>query len=551
MNYLSSYKNEIKNKRIVVCQKMKDTITRLEQLEKKYYFDQSDADYFIRFIEKLCKHFEGQFAGKEFKLTLWQKVIVEAAFGIKNKDGNRVVREVFVVVARKNGKSTFASALALAMLIADGEAGSQVYSIANKLEQANVIYKSCYQMLMYSQSLQRAIRKTRVSLEYGSSILRPLASDSKSLDGLNPHFAIYDEGHATKNNDLYDVIKSGMGMRTQPMMMHITTAGTVRGGIFDYLYSYAEKILKEEVEDDTFVPFIFELDDAKEIDNENMWQKANPNIDISVKREFLRTEVMRAKNDAAARVGVLTKNFNIRQAHSKAFHRLDEIRNSERVNFESLRGVYAIVGVDLSSTTDLTCVSWLVPYEDKYIVHQKYFIPEGNLAWREEKEKRRYQSWIDKGYVDVCQGNTINTRQITKYIADVAYKQEIYIQSIAVDRWGASEFNRIMSEEHGIRVDNIAQGAKTFSPVMKQLNGDFKDKKIIHNNNPVFIWNTTNVGVQSDVNGNIRPVKGNGSLERIDGYMANLNAYAFYQSCDGYIKSVFDYQPYIEIERGD
>lgn len=546
MNYLTSYKREIKSKKRVVGKKIALAIKRIDRLKNKYRFDQETANFYIDFIETFCKHFEGQFAGKKFELSLWQKVIVESTFGMLDKKGRRVTREVFVEVARKNGKSTFAAALALCMLIADGEAGAQVYSVANKLDQAKVIYKACYQMVLQSSDMQKLIRKTKVSLEFGSSVLSPLASDSKSLDGLNPHFAIYDEGHATKDNDLYDVLKSAFGMREQPLILHITTAGTVRNGVFDYLYKYSEDILNERIEDDTFLPFIYEMDSINDLDNPKNWEKANPNIGVSVFHEYLATELKRAKNNPVAKTGVYTKNFNIAQSQSKAFHSLEDIRNDETFSWSEIQGAYCIVGIDLSSTTDLTCVSWLIPYKDKLLVHQKYFLPENRLEEKELDDKQKYDVWVEKGYVELCEGSTIKTKQVVDYINSRIRDKELYVQKFCIDRWGADELERMLVESNGPLVTEVRQGAQTLSQPMKQLHGDFKDKRIVHNNNPLFIWNATNVGVKEDFNANIRPIKGNGTRSRIDGYMANLNAYTIYQSKD---KSVYDYQPEIDIRR--
>ncbi len=546
MNYLTSYKQKISKKEIVVSKKIKLAIKRIKTLSEKYSFNQEKADFYIDFIETFCKHFEDQFAGRKFELSPWQKVIVEATFGLVDKKGKRVTREVFVEVARKNGKSTFAAALALCMLIADGEAGAQVYSVANKLDQAKVIYKACYQMVLQSKDMQKLIRKTKVSLEFGSSVLSPLASDSKSLDGLNPHFAIYDEGHATKDNDLYDVLKSAFGMREQPLMLHITTAGTVRNGVFDYLYKYSEDILNERIEDDTFLPFIYEMDSIKDLEDPKKWEKANPNIGVSVFPEYLATELARAKNNPVAKTGVYTKNFNIAQSQSKAFHSLEDIRNDDMFSWSEIQGAYCLVGIDLSSTTDLTCVSWLIPYREKLLVHQKYFLPENRLEEKEIDDKQKYDAWVEKGYVELCEGSTIKTKQVVDYINSRIVDKELYVQHFCIDRWGADELERMLEESNGPLVKQVAQGPQTLSQPMKQIYGDFKDKRIIHNNNPLFVWNATNVGTKEDANSNIRPVKGNGTRGRIDGYMANLNAYTVYQSED---KMVYDYQPEITIRR--
>lgn len=541
MKWLDLYETEILENNIVVCKKIKKAIKRIRYLADKYNFKQEFADYPIDFIEKYCKHYKSSFAGSQFKLNLWQKVIIEATYGIVDDEDNRVIEELFIIVARKNGKSTFASGLSLEMLVAENEAGAEIYSVANKKEQAQIIYKACYEMVSQSVYLRRIIHKKRAQLEYGSSVLKALASDSNSLDGLLPFLAIYDESHATKTLDLYGVIKSAYGSAKNALLANITTAGYVREGLFDYLYKYSEDILNEVTDDDTFMPFIFELDKEDDYHDEALWVKANPNLGVSVSIDAIRTDLKRADNDPKAKNELLTKRFNLPQSTSKAYYELEDIRNDTKFDEEEIRGRYCLIGLDLSKTNDLTSISFYFPFgkgnKTKIYLKQMYMLPDMNILQKQKQDKKPYLTWVEEGYMKLTKGYMIDPNFIVNYIINEIERLDLHVYAICVDAWNIDRVETSFVNA-GFQIEKVIQGYKTLSPAVQNADAQLQEKRVIHNNNPLLVWNFLNVGMDSDVNGNQRPIKGNGNANKIDGYMSYLDCVAVHSRAD--VKDFFE-----------
>ena len=256
MNYIREYQDEINKGNIIVCNKVQQQLDILnEVLDKekdksyRWYFNEDEADRPIEFIETFCKHSKGKWAGKPLLLSLWQKAIIQAIYGILDKETNlRRFQEVLIVVARKNGKTTFASGLALYEFIASGEGGAQVFCAANKLDQAKLLYGEAKNMVNQSPLISKLVKRTRTTLQTKEATgmfneFSPLSADSTTLDGLNPSMAIYDEIHAAKTDELYSVIQQGTSAREEPLLIQITTNGLVREGLFDNQYYYATDIL--------------------------------------------------------------------------------------------------------------------------------------------------------------------------------------------------------------------------------------------------------------------------------------------------------------------
>lgn len=535
MIFLNSYSEKINSGDIVVCDKIKKAIKRIEYLADKYTFDNKKSDYAIEFIERFCKHYQSKFAGDPLILELWQKVIIEATFGIVDNDGNRVIKELFIVIGRKNGKSTFISGLGLELLIAEMENGAEVYSVANKLDQAKIIYKSCYEMVKQSKHLAKHVRKTRTTLEFGSSVLKALSKDSNTMDGLNPYAILFDEVHATKDNSLYDVLKSAFGSRKNALMISLTSAGTIREGLFDYLYSLSERILEGFFIDDSFLPLIFELDGEDDWHDEKVWPKANPNLGISISVDTIRGDVKRADNDSKAKTELLTKRFNMPQATSNAFYQLKDIRNDETFDDDFIKGKYCLVGIDMSLTTDLTSVSFNVPIgvgkQTKFYLKQQYFLPKDNILEKEKQDKKPYTAWAESGLLTLIDGAAVDPFFISKYIKDEVERLKLTVYKVCVDRWKIDMVERELSN-YGLNVEQIAQGYQTLSPVTYETEVLLKEKRLIHNNNPITVWNFANVGVKRDENNNVRPIKGNGSANKIDGVMSYMNTLSVYMQPD-------------------
>ncbi|WOS96765.1 terminase large subunit [Nosocomiicoccus massiliensis] len=532
MNYMVEYFEKMKSGEIVVSKRL---YKQYEQLVNDMYeseqfeFNLELANRPIEFIERFCRHSKGEWAGKPIELELFQKAYINALFGFVDRDtGLRRFTESFFYIGRKNGKTTLLGALALYMLIADGEGGSEVYSIATKKEQANILFDEAHNMVQQSKFLSNHVRKRKSDLYFPHTFskLMALGKNSNSLDGLNAHLVVIDELHSIQDRNMYEVMKQSQSARRQPLLIMITTAGTLRGTIFDDMYEYACNIVDGNFKDEHFLPIIYELDSKEEWKDPNMWEKANPSLNSIKKVSDLERKVERAKNSPNDLTGVLTKDFNIRSTAEQSWLSFDDINNEETFDIEDFRNGYAIGGADLSITTDLSCATLLFmdPETEKRYVHQMYWLPRDNFYERVEEEKIPYDKWYEQGLLRLCNGNTIDYSDITDWFKEMLEDYGITPLWIYYDNYSARYWVDEM-EQHGFKMVRCHQGARTLSLPMQNMGADLKAKRINYNNNPLLKWCLTNTSILTDRNGNIVPIKNQTAKRRIDGTASMLDAY--------------------------
>lgn len=497
-----------------------------------YIFDKNKANLPIEFIEKFCKHSKGKWAGQPVTLELWQKAMIQSAYGFIDKEtGLRKYKKVLLFVARKNGKSTIDSGLSLFMLTKAGEGGAEVYSVATKKDQAKIVWDEAKKMIKKSPALNKRIRTLVNGLFYDKteSFMKALASDSNSLDGLNTFFGVADEVHAWKDKNLLDVIYDSMSAREEPMLLETSTMGTVRQSVFDNEYEYASDIIlgyegKSKSTDETILPIIYELDSPDEWQDEKKWYKANPGLGTIKKIKDLRDKVNRAQNNPTELANLLCKDFNIRQNDQDKWITFDIANNEEIYNIEDLFDNYAVAGVDLSSTTDLTCATILIIKDKKKYVLQQYFIASDRLEFKIRDDKIPYDKWEKRGLITVCEGAKVDYSKVTEWFLSIREEYEISCLWVGYDPWNSNYWVDEM-KEYGFEMIEVRQGAKTMSNPMKQLEADLIEKKVNYNNNPVLKWCLCNTAVKRDDNDNIRPVKGQKQRARIDGTVSLIIAY--------------------------
>lgn len=497
-----------------------------------YVFDEKKGNKPINFIEKYCRHSKGRWAGQSVKLELFQKAFIQALFGFVDKDtGIRKYKKGALFIGRKNGKSTMDSGLANFMLTKDGEGGAEIYSVATKRDQAKVVWDEAKRMIKKSPALTKRIRCLVGGIFYDEteSFLKALASDSNSLDGLNAHFVICDEVHAWKDKNLLDVMYDSMSAREQPMLLETSTMGTIRESVFDNEYDYFSEIIegyegKSDVVDETVLPVIYELDRPDEWQDEKKWYKANPGLGTIKNIKDLRDKVNRAKNNPIELVNLLCKDFNIRQNEQDKWITFDIANNEEKYNIEDLFDTYAIGGVDLSSTTDLTCATLLIIKHNKKYVIQQYFIPSEKLEFKIKDDKIPYDKWEKRGLVTICEGAKVNYSDVTQWFLRMNEEYKISTLWVGYDPWNTQYWVEEM-KEYGFEMVEVRQGAKTMSNPMKQLEADLIEKNVNYNNNPILKWCLCNTSVKRDENDNIRPVKGQKQRARIDGTVSLIIAY--------------------------
>lgn len=496
----------------------------------RFVYDPVKVQRPISFIEQFCKHSKGELAGKPFTLEPFQKAFIAALFGFVDKEtGLRQYKETLFMVARKNGKSTLLAGIALYMMIADREPGAAVFSVATKKDQARLVFDETHNMVRQSAELGRFIRKRKTDLYFPMMManFQPLGKNSDTLDGLNAHCVIIDELHGIKDRGLYEVMRQSMSARRQPLLIMITTAGTVRECIFDDMYDYACKIVDGVIEDDTFLALIYELDDPDEYTNPAAWEKANPGLKGGIKKASdLAEKVERVKNNPKDLSGVLCKDFNVRTTLSSAWLTFQDINNEATFDLERFRGSFAIGGADLSITTDLSCATLLMMDKDteERFVKQMCWLPADSFEKRVKADKIPYDQWMAQGLLRLCAGNTINYSDITAWFVEMVNEHGITPAWIYYDSYSAKYWVTEM-ESAGFRMERCIQGPKTLSLPMQMLGADLKAKKINYDNSSLLKWCLTNTGIQTDRNGNIVPIKNQNAKMRIDAAASLLDAY--------------------------
>jgi phage terminase large subunit-like protein len=533
MNPIIEYWRQIQTGAVTVSARVRKQYARLvEEIQNPqgaFVYDEARANKPIAFIEQFCKHSKGEWAGQPVKLELFQRAYIAALFGFVHRDtGLRRYRETLFMVARKNGKSTLLAGIALYMMIADKEPGAEVYSTATKKDQARIIFDETHNMISQSPELARYVRKRKSDLYFAMNMAKfqPLGKNSDTLDGLNAHCVIMDELHSVKDRNLYEVMKQSQSARRQPLLVMITTAGTVRECIFDDMYNYACSVVDGTFKDDTFLPIIYELDDREEWTDPAAWQKANPGLGTIKKAYDLADKVERAKNNPKDLSGILVKDFNIRDTTASAWLSFDDINNEARFDIARFRGTYAIGGADLSITTDLTCATLLLMDKEtqERFVTQMYWLPRARLDQRVKQDKIPYDKWYEQGLLRLCNGNSISYGDVTAWFLEMVNVHGITPAWIYYDSYSAKYWVEEMEAE-GFRMERCIQGAKTLSLPMQNLGADLQAKKINYNNNPILKWCLTNTGIQTDRNGNIVPIKSQSAKQRIDGSASLLDAY--------------------------
>lgn len=533
---LYEYGNAVLGGSIVACHRIKQVykmlLDLLETSNSDWKFDIERANRPIEFIETFCKQSQGKI-GSPLKLMLFQKAKLQAVFGFVHREEEfRKYTEVLDIRGRKNGKTTENSALSLYGITADDEGAPEIYFIATALDQAKKGFNEAWNMMRQSPDLRKHIRKRQSDLyfDYNMGFIKALASNSNSLDGLNGHFIIIDELAAIKNRDIYDLMKQSMSSRRQPLLTTITTNGFVRDNIFDSQYEYACGVLDGRIKNERFLPFIYELDDRDEWDKEECWVKANPGLGVIKSIDTLRENVQKAKDDPSFKPTVMVKDFNMKENSASAWLTWDEIDNPIRFDFKKMGFRYGIGGFDAADTTDLNSAKALCmrPNDDRIYLKSMYWMPEDVLnkmtqdGNRRERDNVPYLLWERQGYLRTYPGNKVDKKVFLDWFRELRDEEDLYTLYIGYDPWHIDDsLLREFKAEFGPNsMIPIRQGPATMSQPLKELRADLKANRIVHNGNPIDMWNLSNAEIKADINGNIQLVKGIDNRKRIDGVVS-------------------------------
>ncbi|MEC0496423.1 terminase large subunit [Bacillus glycinifermentans] len=555
VNYADLYADQVLKNKKEHCKSVIKVVERYKRMKKRkdVWLDVDEANKVMDFIETFCKHSKGELAGEPIELELWQKFIFTNIYGFYKKDDKgrtvRAVRTVYIQIPRKNGKTVLAAGAATYAMYADGEKGAECFTAATDAEQANIAAKQIAATIQNSPDLNtrtqiykgpkghiNAIiyRYTINGTRFENSIL-PLSKNTQGLDGKNPHFVLLDEVHAQNNADMYDVLKSGMGSRLQPLMFIISTAGKGTTSVGLQIYDYARGLLNnknEEEEDISYFTYITEPDKGDKWDDRKVWKKVNPNWGISVQPDFLESEFKTAQMSAERKDEFLAKYLNIFVRSTGTYFDKDIVQKMIEdkegnliKDLGDLSGEQAVIGLDLSRTTDLTCVSINIPTHDEngksmLKVKQMYFIPDHNLEAREKMENIPYRNFAERGFLTLCPGKTIDYDMVVEFIVECS---RIYdVEQVNYDPALSQKVVEALEAEGLTCVET-----KQYSTV---LNAPFDDAEIlmfeerIKTDNPLFIYCTENVVADKNFQGLKRPSKKQ-SKAKIDGFVAFLNAH--------------------------
>lgn len=536
MNFIEEYGHAVLNGTIVAPLRIKQVykmlLENLENPKGDWVFDLEKGNRPIEFIENFCKQSQGKM-GAPLKLMLFQKAKLQAVFGFVHKEtGFRQYTEVLDIRGRKNGKTTEQSAVSIYGLVADNEGSPEIYFIATALDQAKKGFNESWNMSRQSPFLKKHIKKRQSDLyfPYNLGFIKALASNSNSLDGLNGHLIIIDELAAIKNRDIYDLMKQSMSSRHQPLLTTITTNGFVRDNIFDSQYEYACNLLDGKIQNDRFLPFIYELDDRDEWLNPEMWIKANPGLGTIKSMETLAENVQKAKDDPAFRPTVMVKDFNMKENSASAWLTWDEIENETKFEFDEMGFRYCVGGFDAADSVDLNSAKALCmrPDDPNIYVKSMYWMPEETLnkmtqdGNRRERDNVPYLLWERQGLLRTYPGNKVDKKVFLDWFKELRDEQDLYVLYIGYDPWHIDDslLREFKSEFGKDAMIPVRQGTATMSQPLKDLKAELRAQRIIHNQNPIDMWNLSNAEIKVDINGNIQLVKGMDERKRIDGVVS-------------------------------
>lgn len=493
----------------------------------KWFYDEKKADKCVRFIETFVHHSKGR--SDLLTLELWQKSIICAIFGIVREDGRRQFREVILIVARKNGKSLFASAIMACMAFIDKEFGADLYCLAPKLDQANIVFDNFYKSISYEQDLMAISKKRRtdIYIETSNTTIKPIAFNDKKSDGLNPHCVICDEIASWQGQNglrMYEVMKSALGARTQPLIFSISTSGYQNDSIYDELIMRATSYLQGGSEETQILPFLYMIDDVEQWDSMDELEKANPNLGVSVSKEYLQEEIRIAKGSLSKRAEFITKYCNIKQNSSQAWLEYQVVDKASKKEFtlNDFRECYAVGGIDLSQTTDLTCASIVVEKGGEEYVFSQFFMPKNRLQDLIELDKVPYDIYVKQGYITLSGENYVDYKDVKAWFDMLRKEYKIMPVRIGYDRYSAQYLVDEMSQK-GYNMDDVYQGWN-MAPEIRYFGGKLKDGRIHIGKNNLLKSHLLNVALkyESD-NQRFKPVKMRPS-DHIDGFVSVIDA---------------------------
>jgi phage terminase large subunit-like protein len=489
------------------------------------YHDETKSNRIINFIERVCTHVKGDLANQPFLLEQWQKDYIGQLFGTMNDNGQRQYRTSYVQIPRKNGKSNLLAAVALAMLFVEKEAGAEIYCCASSRDQANAIFDVCKQMVRNKAVLTNGCKVFRNSIVLNgtNSFLKAVASDAGVLHGANASCVLYDEVHTAKSRELWDVMATSMGARSQPLMFGISTAGLFDPNSVCYeLYDYGKKVRDGVIDDKTFLPCIYEAAPDDDIHDPDVWKKANPNFGVSIKPEYFEKMSREAKSLPSAEIAFRQLHLNQWVNSLSGWIPDDEwMKSTGDIPWDQLRGRDCYAGLDLAATEDVCAFVLIFPFDDGSIkVVPKLFVSEAAVERRRNQTGGSYDTFVANGELIVTEGNSTDYAVIERTIKECA--DAYNIKSIAFDRWNSNSLVQSLTDA-GLEMDPFGQGFISMTAPIKNAEILVKKRLLHHGGHGMMRWMVANVVTKKDDAENIKFSKAKAG-DKIDGIIAMVMA---------------------------
>ena len=562
-SFIKEYIHRIKTGEIVAGRRLKQGLERFldDFNDPTLKIDLAESAKRIRFIENECKLYEAPFAGRPFKLELFQKAIIESIFAIKawNPEANfnqgawvRKYQDVLILISRKSGKTPLVAAIALSEFIC-GEIGTKILFASNDYDQADLAFSAADAMREESPHIEHCTRRNQQGIFFGNrkhsnrkgkfsfqnkGSIRKISASGKNKEGRNIKVGVVDEVHEMADDHLIAPIRQALSTQDEPLYFEITTEGFTDDGYLDHRLADAQKVLNGELDRPKWAIWWYSQDSEEEVwQDRATWVKSNPGLGVIKKWSYLDEMVEEAKLSPSMRAYVLAKDFNIKQNSSAAW--LDEatITNLATFNPERFRNTYYIGGLDFAETTDLCSARAL--FEDKETGRKyalgMYFVPEAkadailtddNL----NPEKKNYREWAKQGHVVICQGAEVDAEVVANWFVGLYEAYGMIPYKIGYDNWHSKDFQNYISANFGKEVlERIGMDYMSLSSPMRTLESDLQRNNLIYNNNPIDRWCLSNTSYKTNNLGQIMPVKKYGSSKnRIDGTLSLIIAYGAY-----------------------
>lgn len=544
-NYIYEYHAKITSGEIVAGKWIKAIYKIIvDGLEKQeYFFNAKAANKAIKFIENFCHHSKGR--NDLIKLELWQKAIVSVIFGIQDAEKTRIFREIFIVIGRKNGKSLFASAIIAYMVYLEPEYGQEIYCLAPKLDQATLVYDGFYKMVQAEDELNELAKKRRSDIYYEetNSFVKPIAFNAKKSDGFNPQLVVCDEMAAWSGDaglKQYEVMKSALGARRQPMILSISTAGYINDSIYDELMKRSTSFLKGNSKERRLLPFLYMIDDVEKWNDIEELKKANPNMGVSVPESFFMDEIAVTENSLSKRAEFLTKYCNIKQNSSIAWLEYATVDGAGiEKTLEDFRDCYAVGGIDLSQTTDLTAASVVIEKGGVLYAFTQFFMPRGRVETLQATDGVPYDIFVKKGLITLSGDNYVDYHDVYAWFTGLVENYGIYILKIGYDRYMAKYLIEEL-KDYGFQTDDVHQG-ENLTPVIREFEGIIKDGNFKIADNNLLKTHFLNVALKHNMETRkFRPIK----IEQrahIDGFVSVIDAMTvrqkYWEECGELLKN--------------